>query len=125
MGGRMTASKDIVRILAARHTPMPLMALIALGVTSVHAETLRDPMQPANISAPAASSDSLRLEAIFTNGAKRVAIVNGRLVREGERVGSARIDAILADEVRYTRDGSSKSLRLPSMPMRVRSGSAS
>jgi hypothetical protein len=121
----MTASKDIVRILAARHTPVPLMALMALGVNTAQAESLRDPMQPANTSAPAVVSDSLRLEAIFTNGPKRVAIVNGRLVREGERVGAARIDAILADEVRYTRDGSSKALRLPSAVMRVRSGSTS
>ena len=121
----MTASKDIVRILAARHTPVPLMALMALGVNTAQAESLRDPMQPANTSAPAVVSDSLRLEAIFTNGPKRVAIVNGRLVREGERVGAARIDAILADEVRYTRDGSSKALRLPTTVMRVRSGSTS
>jgi hypothetical protein len=121
----MTDSKDIVRILAARHTHVPLVALMALGVGTANGEVLHDPMQPVNANAPAVSSDSLRLEAIFTNGAKRVAIVNGRLVREGERVGSATIDAILVDEVRYTRDGSSKTLRLPSSSMRVRSGSAS
>lgn len=119
----MTASKDIARILAARHTPVPLLALMALGITTSNAESLRDPMQPANVSAPATPADALRLEAILGNEGSRVAIVNGRLVREGERVGSARIDAILANEVRYTRDGSSKALRLPSSPMRVRTGS--
>jgi hypothetical protein len=121
----MTASTDIVRILTTRHTQVPLLALMALGIASANAEALRDPMRPANASVPSAASDSLRLEAILTNDGKRVAIVNGQLVRAGERVGSAKIEEILADGVRVTREGSSKMLRLPSSGMQVRSGSRS
>jgi hypothetical protein len=117
----MTASTDIVRILATRHTQVPLLALLAMGVTSAHGESLHDPMRPANAAPAQTESQDLRLEAIFTNGGSRVAIVNGQLVRAGESVETAHIESITEDSVRYTRDGSSRTVRLPASALQVRS----
>lgn len=123
----MKESEQMVRILGARHISVPLLALAAVAATS-RADALRDPTQPANVrSAPQATADTLKVEAIFTTGERRVAIVNGVLVREGERVGSAVIDDIRADHVRYTRGGASHvaTLRKPSMTVRSDAGAGS
>ena len=47
----------------------------------------------------------MRVEAILHSGDARRAIVNGKVVRAGDRVSGVQIDAILGDSVRYVRDG--------------------
>ena len=75
---------------------------------------LRDPMRPAG--APAAARPapvySLKLEGVIA-GARRVAIINGRLVRVGDTVAGARILEVFADGVRYERAGKVQTLMLP------------
>ncbi|HEU4485773.1 MAG TPA: hypothetical protein VFR96_09830 [Povalibacter sp.] len=117
----MKESEQMIRILRARHVSVPLLALMAVATTS-RADTLRDPTQPANVrSAPETMAGALKVEAIFLSGERRVAIVNGRLLRQGERLGGAVIDEIHADSIRYTRDGVSHVARLPKSAMTVRS----
>jgi MSHA biogenesis protein MshK len=121
----MKESEQMIRILRARHVCVPLLALMAVAAAS-HADTLHDPTQPANVrSAPEASAGALKVEAIFLSGNRRVAIVNGQLVRQGESLGGAVIDEIHADSIRYTRDGASHVARLPKPGMLVRSGAGS
>ena len=63
-----------------------------------HGENLTDPMrpsdaEPARSEAPAAAA-RYELSAILYSPDRRVAIVNGRSVREGQRVGRARVARI-------------------------------
>lgn len=108
--------KDTTRlqhILRARCAPLPLLAVLAVPPTL--AEGLRDPMRPpmASTAAPdRAPARALRLEAILVEGERRVAIVDGKVVSEGERVSGAVISAIHADSIQYTRDGRTHEARL-------------
>jgi MSHA biogenesis protein MshK len=102
-----------VRLLA-------LCALVAIAVAGrVFAGDLRDPMRPAGATpAPAARPApvrSLKLEGVIA-GEKRVAIVNGRLVRAGDSVAGALILEVFARGVRYERAGKIHTLTLATAP---------
>ena len=117
----MKNSVDMFRVLSTRRTALPLTALLAIGAT-VHAETLRDPTRPATARAVTQSAEvaSVRLEAIMGSGTRRLAIVNGKIVRTGDRVGGALIQEIGSDSIRYTRNGRSETARIAKDSMRVR-----
>ena len=87
-------------------------ALLLAGITS--AGELRDPMRPAGAPAAArpAPVHTLKLEGIIA-GAKRVAIINGRLARAGDTMNGARILEVFAHGVRYERAGKIQTLSLP------------
>ena len=57
-------------------------------------------------------ASSLKLEGVIA-GTVRVAIVNGRLVRDGDEIAGAKILEVLANGVRYSRGGRVQSLLLP------------
>jgi hypothetical protein len=95
-----------------------LIVLVAAAAAGrVLAGDLRDPMRPAG--APAAARPapiySLKLEGVIA-GDKRVAIVNGRLVRAGDSVAGARLLEVLAHGVRSERAGKVQTLMLPVTP---------
>lgn len=117
----MNNSADMFRVLSTRRTVLPLTALLAIGATA-HAETLRDPTRP--VTAPAAKQSvavaGLQLEAIMGSGARRLAIVNGKIVRTGDHVGGALIQEIGGDSIRYTRNGRSETARIAKDSLRVR-----
>jgi hypothetical protein len=95
-----------------------LCALMFAG--PAFAEGLRDPMRPAG--APAAARPmavySLKLEGVIA-GEKRVAIINGRLVRAGDTIAGARILEVLARGVRYERAGKVQILNLAVTPANI------
>lgn len=109
---------------------------IAIGVayftsmpTSVAmAQAVADPMRPAN--APRAVADPVRasspggprLTAVFFNGQRRVAVVDGRVVQEGDQLRDGVVAEIAADSVRIARGGQSHTLKIPksTVPVRVR-----
>lgn len=102
-------------------------ALALCAAFSANASALRDPTQPPM--APSAASTTaaiapLRVEAIFRHGSQFTAIVDGKLVRAGDRVGAAVIQEITSDAVRYTRGGRSEITRLKSSTLNVRRPSA-
>ncbi|HUQ09288.1 MAG TPA: hypothetical protein VM146_03155 [Steroidobacteraceae bacterium] len=104
--------------MSSRFRLIALGLLIAAAAAGrVFAGDLRDPMRPAG--APAAVRPapvySLKLEGVIA-GEKRVAIVNGRLVRAGDTVAGARILEVLAHGVRYERAGKTQTLLLPVTP---------
>jgi hypothetical protein len=86
------------------------------------ADALADPMRPP--SAPDKETHSvtapLQITAILFSGGRRVAIVNGKAVSEGDHIDSARIDGIDEQQVNYTRAGHRESARLPIQSMQVR-----
>jgi MSHA biogenesis protein MshK len=94
-------------------------SLLILAIAKVaSAQTFRDPMRPAG-AAPAAARvaapAALRLEGVI-NGAERVAIVSGRVVRAGDLVLGATILEVLPNGVRLSRAGRIQTLVLPAEP---------
>jgi len=94
-------------------------SLLLLDVVNASAQTFRDPMRPAGAApAPmrAAAPAALRLEGVI-NGATRVAIVSGRVVRAGDTVNGAQVLEVLPNGVRLSRAGKVQLLTLPVEPM--------
>jgi MSHA biogenesis protein MshK len=96
-----------------------LMSLCSAGLaTSAAADGLRDPMRPVG-AAPAAprafSVQALKLEGVI-GGEKRVAIINGKLVKAGDSISGARILEVLANGVRFERAGKISTLTLSAPP---------
>jgi MSHA biogenesis protein MshK len=94
--------------------------VLAAAAGRVFAGELRDPMRPAGASAAPAPArpapvHTLKLEGVIA-GAKRVAIVNGRLVRAGDTVAGARILEVSAHGLRYERAGKIHTLTLAIAP---------
>ena len=95
-------------------------SLLILAIAKVaSAQGFRDPMRPAGATpAPArvAGPAPLRLDGVI-NGAERVAIVSGRLVRAGDVVNGATVLEVMQNGVRLSRAGKIQSLTLPAEPM--------
>lgn len=96
-----------------------LISLFTGGwAASAAADGLRDPMRPMG-TAPAApralSVQALRLEGVI-RGERRIAIVNGRLVRAGDSIAGVRILEVLDNGVRFERAGRISTLTLPAAP---------
>lgn len=81
-------------------------ALLLLGPLQADAELLRDPTRP--YSAPTyteAGIKSFTVTAVFVSQERRIAIVNGRRVTEGDRIGGATVVEILPDRLRLNLNG--------------------
>lgn len=109
-----------------RHS-FAISTFIAIGASLVGgvaaADQLFDPMRPANsvdASVAATASGQLRVEAIVNDGDRKIAIVNGRVVREGDRVGDATVESISSGAVRFNRGGRSELVSLPTSKLEVR-----
>ena len=121
----MNKSATMFRLLSARRTALPLTALLAFGgavQAQTHDRTLQDPTRPATARAATqiAAPGALQIEAIMGDGAQRIAIVNGKVVRAGDRIGAALIEEIRSDSIRYTRDGRSSVASIVKAAMQVR-----
>jgi hypothetical protein len=74
-------------------------------------ETLRDPTRPFSARSVVASTgggaviSSFKVTAIFTSDMRRVAVVNGQRVGEGDQVDGATVVEILADRLRLDHRG--------------------
>jgi hypothetical protein len=96
--------------------------LLSMTAKAAMADRLVDPTQPAH-SRRANTGETLaavRLEAILQSSERRLAIVNGKVVRAGDRVGSIQILEVNTDSVRYSRGGETNVARLAATPMQVR-----
>jgi hypothetical protein len=102
----------------------PYLATLMLTMTAqaAVADRLTDPTRPANARtlAPAQKTEALRLEAIFRSDGANIAIVNGKVVRAGDRVGAVRIDEVTPLAIRFTRDGQTHTARLADKALQVR-----
>lgn len=92
---------------------LPLVLLTALA--SAQADPLRDPTRPPQAGGTHAKALEAVpvLTAVFSEGERHSAIVNGRLVKAGDSVGAYLIEDVLADGVRYRHAGTVRDLHLP------------
>lgn len=96
--------------------------LLSMTAKAAMSDRLVDPTQPAH-TRPATNGETMqavRVEAILQSGERRLAIVNGKVVRAGDRIGSIQILDVSTDGVRYSRDGETNVARLTVKPMQVR-----
>lgn len=105
------------------HTTAWAFGMLSMTLACV-AESLPDPTRPVEFTssasiAPAAEAP-LRVEAIMRSGARHLAIVNGKLVRPGDRVNGAVVREIDADGLHYVIDGRERTAKLPASAVKVR-----
>ncbi len=114
--------------MSARRTLTLPLLLAVLGAQASQADAMRDPTRPPTAAAAIAVSDPdgmpLRLEAILTSGDSRLAIVNGKVVREGARVANAVIKEITTDSIRYSYAGRDYAATLATRKLTVRKAAA-
>lgn len=106
----------------AQRLILELCALAALFAGSsasqaALAQPLGDPMRPpAAVAAPPepgeASKTAARLQSVLISPGRRVAVIDGRLVRVGERVGDATLVAISESQVVLQGPGGRETLKL-------------
>ena len=87
---------------SAYSLPVLVLAIWATAVPPVSA--LTDPTRPSSYRA-ASKSQSLRLESILFSDNRRVAVINGAVVSEGDTVGRIKILQIDKNSVRVNNSG--------------------
>jgi len=100
-----------------------LMVLVAGVSLAADVYALTDPTRPSGFVEPAADAKSayasLRLESVLIGESRRVAVINGKTCRVGERVEGATVVAIHSDRAVLVRNGSR--ITLPLLNIKVRS----
>ena len=99
-----------------------LAALLVTMSAQAAADRLVDPTRPPQASSPSSdpSYEGVRVEAVLRSAERDLAIVNGKIVRAGDRVAGVQIEAILPDGIRYVRDGQVRVARLQPASIPVR-----
>jgi hypothetical protein len=107
--------------MKALHHPY-LAALLLTMSAKAAGERLADPTRPPQAPSPSSdpSYEGVRVEAVLRSADRDLAIVNGKIVRAGDRVAGVQIEAILADGIRYVRDGQVHVARLQPASIPVR-----
>ena len=96
--------------------------LLSMTAKAAVADRLLDPTRPAD-ARPTSNGETLgavRVEAILQSDGRLLAIVNGKVVRAGDRVGAIQILEINANGVRYSRAGATRIALLEGQSMQVR-----
>ena len=89
-----------------------LLLLVSVQLVSAQVVlALKDPTQPSSYRA-VSKKQSLRLESILFSDARKVAVINGTVVAEGDSIGNAKIIRIDRDSVRVSSGGNSVELVL-------------
>jgi len=103
------------------------MAFVLLAPLS-HADPLIDPTRPpvtVHKSGPVNLAEPVvHVTAIFSSGERRVAVLDGQVVKVGDRVGVVTVQEITPDGVRYLRAGRVEFARLPKQAATVRRDAA-
>ena len=100
--------------MAHRLTAFAIAALAIAAGPAAAAETLRDPTQPPGAAETGAGGEAAGpvLQAILISPDRKVAIIDGRAVALGGKVGSERLVSISETEVRLKGSEGVRSLRL-------------
>lgn len=101
------------------------MLALLLNISCAHADTLVDPTRPVSVPTRSASpvrviEQASRVTAIFQFGERRVAVLDGRVVKAGDRIGDIVVQEILSDGVRLLHAGRVEIARLPKLAASVR-----
>ena len=79
---------------------MSKVAVFLIGLLAVSsAGALVDPTKPVTYSPPVLSESRFHLSSILLGGKRKVAVINGKAVSEGETLGKARVVKIDKDNV--------------------------
>lgn len=101
------------------------LLLIALAATA-HAEILDDPMRPpmATKSAPVAAAKGMEfyLYSTLIAQGRRMAVINGRHVGVGDRIGGAKVEEIMPARVKLRYAGKSRTIHM--LPITVKKPSS-
>ena len=99
-----------------------ILPLMTLATSLAHADTLIDPTRPiASKSAPVRNVEHIaQVTAIFHSGKRCVAVLDGKVVKAGDRIGDITIQEITTEGVRYARAGRVEFARLPKQAAAVR-----
>jgi MSHA biogenesis protein MshK len=92
-----------------------LMLVLALATASgAFAQVLQDPTRPpsASPSVQDTKSESSRLQSVLISPGRKLAVIDGRTVTLGERVGDARVVAIAPAQVILQRGAEYQTLKL-------------
>ena len=83
-------------------TQFLVVAALCLGCSLSSFAEWNDPTRPDNyrVSGPRGSAPVYNVSAIFTSNDRQVAVLNGRLIRAGDRLG--RVEVVRIDEDRVT-----------------------
>ncbi|MCB1844601.1 MAG: hypothetical protein KDI09_16690 [Halioglobus sp.] len=87
-----------------KHLLIAILAALIL-YSSANAE-LTDPTRPGNLLPEveaARAEGELRVSAVFISGDRRIAVINGQRLREGESIGGATVSAIARNKVSFVR----------------------
>jgi hypothetical protein len=95
-----------------------LLTGAAITATAAASDEMRDPMRPPSATAPVVDGQRsnrvpTRVTALFISGERRTAIVDGRVVRTGDRAGLCQVEEILDDGVRCRFPRGVRIVRLP------------
>jgi len=95
-----------------------------------YAQAIADPMRPpvvvSTVQGPRHSGapSGPRLTAVFFNGTRRVAVIDGKVVGEGDSLNGSTVTEIFIDGVRLTRAGQAQTMRLPKTTVPVKTRAA-
>lgn len=88
---------------------------VLLGLAQAQAEPMVDPMRPPNPgTGPQASRPALVLQSVIISETRRIAVINGQVLREGERLRAYRVAAIAPGRVELDKGGERKVLEFAS-----------
>jgi len=98
------------------------MLVLACAALGSGATELRDPMRPPQraVARSSAVAGLPVVSAVFIGAKHRAAIVNGRLVHVGDRLGAYTIVALLDDGIRYQNGGVVREQRLVASDLHVK-----
>ena len=85
-------------------TALPLIALLLGATVTTQSLALTDPTRPSSFRAQA-RQESLRLESILFSDTRKVAVINGKALAQGDSIGSATVTAINRNSVKLKRSG--------------------
>jgi len=105
--------------------PLLYVLLCCTGAAALAGE-MRDPMRPPqrNGAPSVAAATTPVVSALFIGPTRRAAIVNGRLVHEGDTLGAFTIVALLDDGIRYQSHGVVHEQRLLANELQVKKPAA-
>ena len=83
-----------------------------MSVENGGSKELRDPTQPLNYSVAGSAKSAIILQAIFHGANRREAIINGKVILEGQSIGNAKVVRIEENRVIYLAEGKTHVLHL-------------
>lgn len=88
---------------------------VLLGLAQAQAEPMVDPMRPPHPDTGSQSTRSaLVLESVIISETRRIAVINGQVLREGERLRAYRVARIAPGRVALEKGGERMLLEFPS-----------